>query len=243
MTVPNEVAPIDFYNNLFIFTLDNFTLFIDYQKEEFELLTPENLAYFEAFSILDSSPKWLEDIEFGVVDWIKKAIDWNNQVQKKGELIKTTISADGVVYILEYNPSNFDFSLEIPGRTIVSHPNSLYYSFPEFKFMDHGELISLLTAEICYQTQGLEIKHSDRQKLRAPITFHPKIINTSQYAYEFEYLLDYDLIFLSIPTRKIYSNLALVETNLLELVALHNGKLLEAIRNLAINSSLELEHC
>jgi len=240
MIVPKEIAPVDYNKNTnqFIFLLDNFILSINYEAETFELQNTENIVYNEVFSLVETPPKWFEEIEFGVVDWVKKAIDWNNQVQKKGKLIKTTISADGVVYILEYNPSNFDFSLEIPGKTIISHPNSLFYDFPEFKLMDDGELISLLTAEICYQTQGLDLKPSDRRIFNAPITFHPKKVSTSRYNYGFEFLMDYDLLFLEIPTRQIQTNMFSVELGLQELLKMHNGKLIEAIKNFVNEQSL-----
>lgn len=240
MIVPKEIAPVDYNKNTnqFIFLLDNFILSIDYQNENFELQTPENIVYNEAFTLLESPPKWLEDIEFGVIDWVKLAINWNNQVQKKGKLIKTTISADGIVYNLEYNPSNFDFSLEIPGKTIISHPNSLFYNFPEFRLMDNGELISLLTAEICYQTQGLDLKPSDRRIFNAPITFHPKKVSTSRNNYGFEFLMDYDLVFLAIPTRQIHTNMLTIELDSLELSEMHDGKMIEAIRNVVHEKSL-----
>lgn len=244
MIVPKEIAPIDYNKNTndFIFTLDNFLLFINYETETFSLQRPDNIAYNESFDILKSPPKWFDDIEFGVVDWVKKAIKWNDQTFRNDRhLVKTSVEVDEIVYHVEFNTKTNDLSIEIPSKTIISHPNSLFYDFPEFQFMDNGELITLLTAEIFYKAQGLDVKPSDRRKFYAPIAFQPKKISTSQYNYKFEYKLDYDLILLEIPTRKIHINMLTIEWGSTELTKMHDGKMIDAIRNVVHDKNQSTE--
>jgi len=54
------------------------------------------------------------------------------------------------------------------------------------------------------------------------------------------YLLDYDLIFLEIPTRQIHTNMLTIELGSQELSVMHNGELLEAIRNVVYAKSLSV---
>lgn len=244
MIAPKEIAPIDYNKNTndFIFTLDNFLLFINYETETFSLQRPDNIAYNESFDILKSPPKWFDDIEFGVVDWVKRAIKWDDQtIRNSRHIVKTSVEVDEIMYHVEFNTKTNDISVEIPGKTIISHPNSLFYDFPEFKYMDNGgELITKLTFEMFYLTQGLEKKPDDHRKFSAPITFTPKKISTSQYNYKFEYKLDYNLIFLEIPKRQlhIHTNMLTLELGPTELTKMHDGKLIEAIRNVVQAKSL-----
>lgn len=236
-TSHSAVAPIDYIStsNEFIFLKDDYTLRVNFEAKTFELQTPENIVYDEAFTLLESPPEWFESkIDFEIIEWIQNAIKWNDQTLRNSRhIVKTTVEVDEIVYHVEFNSKTNDLSVEIPGKTIISHPNSLFYNFPEFKYLDSGELITLLTAEIFYKTQGLNLKPSDRRIFNAPITFHPKKISTSLFNYKFEYLVEYDLIFLGIPTRTI-------QLGSTELTKMHDGKLIDAIRNVVHEQSLSV---
>ena len=232
MIVPKEIAPVDYYNKKFIFLLENFILSIDYEAETFELQTPENIAYNESFSIVKSTPEWFEDIEFGVVDWIKKAIDWNNHALKTDrQIIKTSIDVEGTVYHIEYNNKNQDLTVGIPAKTIITHQNCLLLDFPEIQHIDNGELISIITTHVFGYIQGLDIQFSDNRKFYTPVQFTPKKICTSQYNYMFDYKPQDDLILLAMPTRQIHTNMITIELGSPELAVMHHGKMIEAIRN------------
>ena len=86
----------------------------------------------------------------------------------------------------------------------------------------------------------MDLKPSDHRVFNTPITFHPTKVITSQYNYKFMYLLDYDLIFLEIPTRQIHTNMLTIELGSQELSVMHNGELLEAIRNVVYAKSLSV---
>ncbi len=244
-TSHSAVAPIDYIStsNEFIFLKDDYTLRVNFEEKTFELQTPENIVYDEAFTLLESPPEWFESkIDFEIIEWIQNAIKWNDQTLRNSRhIVKTTVEVDEIVYHVEFNSKTNDLSVEIPGKTIISHPNSLFYNFPEFQFMDNGgELITKLTFEMFYLTQGLYITPSDRRIFNAPITFTPKKVSTSLYNYQFEYKLDYDLIFLGIPTRQIHTNMLTIELGSTELTKMHDGKLIDAIRNVVHEQSLSV---
>lgn len=241
MIVPKEVAPIDFYNNRFIFLLDNFILSINYETETFELQTPENIAYNEAFSIVESVPKWFEDIEFGIVDWIKLAINWNNHSLKTDkQIIKTSVEVEGTVYHAEYNNKNQDLKVEVPAMTIITHQNCLLLDYPEIQHIDNGELISIITTHVFGFIQGLDIQFSDNRKFYTPVQFIPKKISTSQYNYMFDYKFEDDLIYLGIPTRQLQTNMLTIQFDSPELAVMHHGKMIEAIRNVVYEKNLSV---
>ncbi|MBI2279159.1 MAG: hypothetical protein HYU68_00475 [Bacteroidetes bacterium] len=242
-TSHSAVAPIDYIStsNEFIFLKDDYILRVNFEAKTFQLNMPDRIAYDENFEFIQSPPAWFEDkIDYYIIEWAQNAIKWNDQtIRNSRHIVKTSVEVDEIVYHVEFNTKTNDLSIEIPGKTIISHPNSLFYDFPEFQFMDNGELITLLTAEIYYQAQGLDLKPS-RRKFYAPISFQPKKITTSRNKYKFEYKLENDLIFLEIPTRQLHTNMLTIELSSTELTKMHDGKLIDVIRNVVHEQSLSV---
>ena len=239
MIVPQEISPIDYLkdSNEFIFTLEDFILRINYQEKVFELVTPDNIAYNENFNFIKSPPEYFEVIDFGLVEWIRKAINWSRIKPKPVDKYKThKVEIEGKTYTIRYNPSNDSAIIYMPGRSILTNYNCFLLDFPEIQFIDHGELISVISTHVFSEVQGLEIQFSKLRKFYTPIELNPKTIETSQNSYEYDYLIDYDLIFLKIPNRQIHTNMLTITKDVPELAEMHQGMMIDVIRDVVYNS-------
>ncbi len=106
MIVPTTISPIDYLKdtNEYVFYLEDFILKIDNTNQRFELMTTDDLAYFENFDFIKNPPEWFEVIDPGLVGWIRKAINWHELVLRNDDQYTNhKLDIDGIAYEFDYN--------------------------------------------------------------------------------------------------------------------------------------------
>lgn len=240
MIVPADISPIDYlkYSNEYIFVTAEFTLRVNYVFRYFELETPEKNSYHEDFEFLKSPPEWFETIDFGIVEWIRIAVNWNdNKPLPPDERKSFFFEIEGARYEGWFNPSTNAISLIVPGKTIVCRRDSLTTDFPDVQFMEKGELITKVTDIIIDKIKSGQPPENADQTFELPLVFNPTTIIVGFRMYDFDYNVDLDLALLIIPERQIQANLLLIETDAPELTEMHDGMLCDIIRSVVYEKS------
>ncbi len=240
MIIPTDISPIDFLkdSNEFIFVTAGYVLRVNYVDQYFELETPDKLAYHENFDLLKSPPEWFETIEFGVVEWIRIAINWSEeQPHPKDSREPFSFKVEGVVYKGLFNPRTKELSLSIPNKTIICRRDSITTDFPELQFMENGELITKVTDIIINKIKSGSSKEDLDYPPSLPLVFRPETIIAGYRMFDFDYKVELDLALLIIPEREIQANLLTIETDALELAELHQGMLYDMIRSVVYEKS------
>lgn len=240
MIIPADIRPIDYLkaSNEYIFITAEFILRVNYDSRYFELETPDRRSYHENFELLKSPPEWFETIEFGVVEWIRTAINWNSeQPLPKNNFVPFSFKVEGVVYSGAFNPRTNNLSLWIPAKTIVCRRDAITTEFPEIQFMDKGELISKVTDIIIDKIKTGQPSENADYPPALPLVFRPATFVAGYRMYDFDYNVDLDLALLIIPEREIQANLLTIETDALELAELHEGMLYDMIRSVVYEKS------
>lgn len=240
MIVPNEIAPVDYdkLSNEFIFVLDDFILRVNYEDKVFMLETPNQLAYNEDFDFIKSPPEWFEVIEFGLIEWVRKAIKWNTTKSKpKDQSNPFSFKVEGITYTGTFNARTNDIKLNIPGRTIICDRESITTDFPEIQYMEHGQLITIVGNIVVENMLKCKTEHCPKKALVAPIVFNPEPIVIDNNIYEFAHLKEFDLVLLRIPDRTIQTNMLIIETDAPELAEIHQGMLIDVIRDVVYNNA------
>ena len=240
MIIPTDISPIDYLkdSNEFVFVTAGFILKVNYEKEVFELQTPDKLAFHEHFELLKSPPEWFDTIDFGLVDWVRIATNWSNEKSRPRDASEPySFEVEDVIYKGRFNPRTNNLSLTIPGKTIICKRGSITTDYPEVQFMDYGQLITSITSVIIgkMKEEGIIDKASYPPSL--PLVFKPESIVIGENTYEFGYCTDLDLALLIIPEREIQANLLTIETDALELTELHQGMLFDMIRSVVYEKS------
>jgi len=240
MIVPDLITPIDFDKNTneFIFILENYILRINYEDKLFELQTPNQLAYNESFEFIKSPPEWFETIDCGLVEWIRKALEWNKNKSQPQDVTKPfSFKTEGKIYTGVFNPKTNDLSLNIPGMTIISKRDAITTDFPALQYTDHGQLLTTISNIIVGNVLKLETKEPPSKELVPPIVFNTQPIVICGNTYEFDYLSEFDIILLKMPDRTIQTNMHNIEIEALELAEMHQGMLIDVIRDVVYNYS------
>ncbi|MBL1232552.1 MAG: hypothetical protein P1U44_03365 [Vicingaceae bacterium] len=234
MIVPNEITPIDYdkLTNEFIFVLEDFILRVNYENNLFMLETPNQLAYNEDFDFIKSPPEWFEVITFGLVDWIRKAINWNTtKSQPKDQSNPFSFTVEGIIYTGAFNPKTNDLSLNIPSRTIICNRDAITISFPELQYTEHGKLITIISSIIVGNMLQCNTEPCPNLDFVSPIVFNPKPIAIDNNSYEFDHLKEFDLVLLRMPDRTIQTNMLTIDLDAPELAELHQGMMIDVIRD------------
>lgn len=240
MIIPTDIRPIDYLNgsNQFIFVTAEFILRVNYVDRYFELETPDNLSYHEKFEVLNSPPEWIETIDFGIVEWIRAAVNWNSeQPLPENNSVPFSFEVEGVVYRGVFNPRTNNLSLWVPAKTIVCRRDAITTEFPEIQFMDRGELISKVTDIIIDKIKSDQPSENADFPPVLPLVFRPTSFVAGYRMYDFDYNVELDLALLIIPEREIQANLLTIETDALELAELHQGMLFDMIRSVVYEKS------
>ena len=235
MIVPNVIAPVAFdkYANDFIYTLENFILRINYQEEVFEVQTPNQIAYNEDFDF-----EWFEVIEFGLVEWVRKAIKWNTTKSKpKDQSQPFSFKVEGITYTGTFNERTNDLTLNILGRTIICNRESITTDFPELQYTEHGQLITSISSIIVGNMLKCKTEPSPNKKIATPIVFKPKPIVIGDNTYGFDHLFELDLVLIKEPDRTIQTNMLTIELDAPELAVLHQEMLIDVIRDVVYEKS------
>ncbi len=233
MIVPNEIAPVDYNKNTneFIFVLEDFILRVNYETKQFELETPDNLAYNEDFEFIKSPPVDFEIIDFGLVEWIRLALKWNISIPKKRSIAKPfSFQVEGITYTGEFNPRTNDLTLSIPGRTIICYYDTLTTEFPEIQFMDYGQLVTMISSIAVSERLKCYKVPCEETDFVSPTVFTPESITVEGNEYEFG-MITSGLALLRIPNRNIYTNMLTITTDVPELTVLHQEMLIDVIRD------------
>ena len=240
MIVPTDINPIDYLkdSNEFVFVTAEFILKVNYEDQVFELQTPDKLSYYEPFELLKSPPEWLDIIDFGIVEWISKAVNWNDKQLLPPDTSKPfSFEVDGLIYEGMFNAKTSEISLRIPGSTILCKRDSIVSDFPMLQFIDHGRLISKLTTSIISKMKRSKQADKTSYPPSLPIVFRPESIIIDDNTYGFDYLIEVDIVLLEIPYREIQANLLLIETDAPELAEMHDGMLCDVIRAVVYEKS------
>ena len=240
MIIPTDIRPIDYLkgSNEYIFVTAGFILRVNYVDRHFELETPNKLAYYESFELLKSPPEWFETIDFGIVDWIRGAVNWNSeQPLPENNTIPFSFVVEGVVYRGAFNPRTNNISLWVPAKTIICRRDAITTEFPEIQFMDRGELISKVTDIIIDKIKSEQSSENADYPPALPLVFRPETIVAGYRMYDFDYNAELDLALLIISEREIQANLLTIETDALELAELHQGMLYDTIRSVVYEKS------
>ena len=242
MIVPDLITPIDFDKNTneFIFILENYILRINYEDKLFELQTPNQLAYNESFEFIKSPPEWFDTIiDFGLVEWIRKAIAWNKTKSQPQDITKPfSFKVEGIIYTGTFNPRTNELSLSIPSKTIICRRDSITTDFPEIQFIENGELITKVTDIIIDKIKSGSSKKDLDYPPSLPLVFRPETIIAGYRMFDFDYNVELDLALLMIPDREIQANLLTIETDARELAELHQGMLCDVIRSVVYEKSI-----
>jgi hypothetical protein len=233
MIVPNDVVPIDYLKdtNEFIFVTAEYVLRVNYENRVFELQTPDKLAFNEDFDFVKTPPEYFEVIDFGLVEWIRKALVWNkSKTPPKDSSKPFSFEVDGLIYEGMFNTKTSEISLRIPGKTLICKRDSIVTDFPMVQFIDHGQLVSKVTTSIISKMKHSEQIDSTVYPPSLPIVFRPESIIIDDNTYGFDYLVEVDMVLLEIPYREIQANILTIETDAPELAELHNGMLYDVIR-------------
>lgn len=240
MIVPTDIRPIDYLkaSNEYIFITARFVLRVNYVDQYFELETPDKLAYHENFGLLKSPPEWFETIDFGIVEWIRIAINWNEgQPLPEDSREPFSFKVEDVVYRGKFNPRTNNLSLTVPGKTIICRRDSITTDFPEVQFMENGELITKVTDIIIDKIKSNRSSSDIDYPPSLPLVFRPETIIAGYRMFDFDYNVELDLALLIIPEREIQANLLTIETDTLELAELHQGMLYDMIRSVVYEKS------
>ena len=240
MIVPADISPIDYlkYSNEYIFVTAGFIVRVNYLSRYFELETPDKISYHEDFEFLKSPPEWFETIDFGIVEWIRIAVNWNdNKPLTTNERKSFFFEVEGARYEGWFNPSTNAISLIVPGKTIVCRRDTLTTDFPDVQFMEKGELISKVTNIIIDKIKSGKLPENVNQSFEFPFVFNPTTIIVGYRMYDFDYNVNLDLALLIIPERQIQANLLLIETDAPELTEMHDGMLCDIIRSVVYEKS------
>ncbi len=234
MIVPKDIHPIDYISssNRFVFITQEMILYVNYEEKLFDIEMPNQITYHRTFDYLDNPEDWFITLDFGLVEWIQKALKWNKTKSKpKDQSVPFSFEVETIVYSGEFNPKTSALKLTVPARTIVCQKGNLVTDFPELQFMEFGKLITELTTEVILKMQKSGIEMSGDNQVNLPIVFAPKPIQIDKNTYEFDYIAVLDLALLVIPERELKANLQLIESELPELAELHQGMLYDVIRS------------
>ena len=236
----NDIAPVDYSreSNEFVFTLEDYILRVNYNKKTFQLITPENIAYDEAFDFMEEPADWFQ-IDYNIEEWIRKALKWNRPRIKVDNYNLHEINIGGRKFTVGHNPKNQDLVIHIPEQVVITTYQSIMEEEPELEFLkyiDHGELITQVTNHVFTEMQGLDILDRANKRVDSPLTFNPKKIETSQNTYEYD-LVEQRVVYIRIADRKLHTNILTMELGAPEL-ALYDQNVYENIRNMVAEKGI-----
>tara|TARA_R110001592_G_scaffold88299_10_gene260063 strand:- start:295 stop:1026 length:732 start_codon:yes stop_codon:yes gene_type:complete len=240
MIVPNEIAPVDYdkLSNEFIFVLEDYILRVNYEDKVFMLETPTQLAYNEDFDFVKTPPSFFDTMDFGLVEWIRKAIVWNTtKSQPKDQSNPFSFKVEGIIYTGTFNVRTNDIKLNIPGRTIICDRESITTDFPEVQFMEHGQLITIIGNIVVENMLKCKTESCQNLDFRSPMVFNPEPIVIGDNTYKFDHLTKLDLVLLMIPDRTIQTNMLIIQTDAPELAVLNQEMLIDVIRDVVYKKS------
>lgn len=240
MIIPNEITPVDYdkLSNEFIFVLEDFILRVNYEDKVFMLETPNQLAYNEDFDFIKSPPEWFEMIAIGLTEWIRLALKWNTtKSQPKDQSNPFSFKVEGITYTGTYNARTNDIKLNTPGRTIICDRESITTDFPEVQFMEHGQLITIIGNIVVENMLKCKTETCQNLDFRSPMVFNPEPIVIDNNIYEFAHLKEFDLVLLRIPNRTIQTNMLNINLDAPELAEMHQGMLIDVIRDVVYEKS------
>jgi len=238
MIVPTTISPIDYLKdtNEYVFYLEDFILKVDYTNQRFELMTMNDLSYTEDFSIVKNPPEWFETIDLGIVDWIRKAMDWQ-QPMLRSQFKYHKIMIDGVKYEMDYDSATSKLVVYMPGQSIITKRKILMDDYPEIQYIENGELVTEISEYISKVAPEGVRNGFQGECLRGKINFVPHEFTIGDNKYEIYFHLPDDIFFLRIPDRSIYTNLFDLETSAPELAERHNMDVYGIIREFVISNS------
>lgn len=240
MIVPTNISPIDYLerSNEFIFVTAQFILRVNYESRHFELETPNETSYHNSFEYIEAPSEEFETLDFGLIKWIKLAINWDKSKALPNNNLKLfSFEVEGITYKVKFNARTHDIILKIKGKTIFCKRDLLTDEFPELQYIEFGRLITEITTLVVNKMLKQKKETKELSASNLPLELNLETIQIEDNTYKFDYLADFDLVLLSIPTREIQANLLLIETDAPELAELHQGMLYDMIRSVVYEKS------
>lgn len=237
MVVPEKVSPVDYLlsSNEYVFLMNDFTLKVNYTTKMFELISNHKISFTEPFSLVETPEEWFEIIDFGIVDWIRLAINWKMDFEFTFKLEKQQ-------YYIAHNSNNNELLLQMENRTISKARDELTTDYPELQYWEGGKLLTKITDfvldELCNK---LDYVLSDNQIKQKPFatqigyTFKQLAIN--QNFYKIGYSKEFDRILLFVPKLSLYGNLLHIEKDMPWISEMHSGAMYDIIRDVLRNFS------
>lgn len=225
MVVPKEVSPIDYIENEYIFTINEFALRVNYSTKVFELLVNYEISYTEPFSIVDSPPEWLDILDFGLIEYIRLVLKWKMDFAIKFKL-------EDQLCFIEYNTKNHELLFQMESRTISTPRDSLTTIYPELQYWEgkNGQLITKITDFVIEEINNNEEKPEATQN-----GYRFKYLVVNQNYYQIGYSKEFDRILLIVPKLSLYGNLLHIEKDLPWISEMNSGAMYDIIRDTIFN--------
>ena len=221
MVVPVKVSPVDYLlnSNEYVFLINDFTLKVNYSAKIFELISNYEISFTEPFSLIDNPEEWFEILDFGIVDWIRLAINWKMDFEFKFKLEKQQ-------YWIEHNSNNNELLFQMEASTITSDRDRLTTDNPELQFWEGGELLTKISDFVIEETSNKLKKVIATQN---GYTYKHLVIN--QNFYEIGYSKEFDRILLFVPKLSFYGNLLHIEKDMPWISEMYSGAIYDIIRD------------
>lgn len=221
MVVPVKVSPVDYLlsSNEYVFLINDFTLKVNYTTKMFELISNYEFSFTEPFSLIESPEEWFEIIDFGIVDWIRLAINWKMDFEFKFKLEKQQ-------YWIEHNSNNNELLFQMGARAISSDRDRLTTNNPELQFWEGGKLLTKISDFVIEETNSKPKKALSTQN---GYVFKHFVIN--QNFYKMGYSKEFDRILLFVPKLSFYGNLLHIEKDLPWISEMYSGAIYDIIRD------------
>lgn len=230
MTVPQIVSPTGQYAGLYKFEHEGYRLEINYGRQTFMLyLAGIDRFIKRKFSFIDNPPDWFVVLDFGLTDWIRKAIDWKPHTKESKGIQVYQLVVEGLLYEIEHDTSNDELVIAMPARLIIDKRRYIFDNLPELAEMDLGQLRENIVEQIKYMTDGRSPRPRPGDP-HFPVEFDPKPLYTNRNEFRFDYNEESDLVYLLVPDRFIYTHVKLLDRMYQEVGLIHKGKLRDAIR-------------
>lgn len=229
MVVPEKVSPVDYLlsSNEYVFLINDFTLKVNYTTKMFELISNYEISFTEPFSLIENPEEWFEIIDFGIVDWIRLAINWKMDFEFKFKLEKQQ-------YYIAHNSNNNELLFQMESRTITSARDELTTKHPELQYWEgkDGHFITKITDFIIDETNNKTEKTTATQN---GYIFKHLVIN--QNFYKVGYSKEFDRILLFVPKLSFYGNLLHIEKDMPWISEMYSGAIYDIIRDVLRNFS------
>ena len=186
---------------------------------------------------MDFEPEQYENMDDGVVEWIRKAIKWNElKLRNKSYYSYHQLELDGCMYEIQYNSLNDELVIANYERVIITQRRHLVTDFPEIQFVQNGLLLTEITEYITRTYPNGIIEKMQAVNVEVPATFIPYRVDIDGNWYEMSFRAKDDMLYVRLPKREIFTNLLEMEKDAPELAETHDSEIYGRIRELVVSN-------